>query len=71
MKICVTSQGDSLDSATDPRFGRCAWFVFVDPLVLGAVYVNARWHDDVPAVAADVDAWQHVDTVSSRIACFE
>jgi len=30
MKICVTSQGDSLESTVDPRFGRCAWFLIVD-----------------------------------------
>lgn len=30
-RICVTSQGDSLDAAIDPRFGRCAYFVIVDP----------------------------------------
>jgi predicted Fe-Mo cluster-binding NifX family protein len=30
MKICVTSQGDTLESRVDPRFGRCAWFMVVN-----------------------------------------
>lgn len=30
MKIAVTSQGDTLDSQLDPRFGRAAYIIVVD-----------------------------------------
>jgi predicted Fe-Mo cluster-binding NifX family protein len=30
VKICITAVGPKLDSATDPRFGRCAYFLILD-----------------------------------------
>jgi len=29
-KICITSQGNTLGSNVDPRFGRCQYFIIVD-----------------------------------------
>ncbi|MBN3033861.1 MAG: NifB/NifX family molybdenum-iron cluster-binding protein [Candidatus Saganbacteria bacterium] len=34
MKICVTAAAGSLDAAIDPRFGRCAFFIIIDPATL-------------------------------------
>jgi predicted Fe-Mo cluster-binding NifX family protein len=31
MKIAISSSGNNLDSPLDPRFGRCAYFLIVDP----------------------------------------
>lgn len=31
MKLAISSSGNSLDSALDPRFGRCPYFLIVDP----------------------------------------
>lgn len=30
MKICITSEGQTLDSNLDVRFGRCAYFIIFD-----------------------------------------
>jgi len=31
MKVAVSSNGDNLDAQLDPRFGRCAFFIVVNP----------------------------------------
>jgi predicted Fe-Mo cluster-binding NifX family protein len=34
MKICITSEGNNLDSRVDARFGRCQYFIIVDTQTL-------------------------------------
>ncbi len=31
MRICITAQSNNLESLVDPRFGRCQYFIIVDP----------------------------------------
>ncbi|AKB30162.1 hypothetical protein MSSAC_3842 [Methanosarcina siciliae C2J] len=31
MKICISAYGRDLDSEVDPQFGRCNYFVIIDP----------------------------------------
>jgi predicted Fe-Mo cluster-binding NifX family protein len=31
MKIVISSTGGNLDAEVDPRFGRCPWFIIIDP----------------------------------------
>lgn len=31
MRICVTAREQNLESEIDPRFGRCKYFIFIDP----------------------------------------
>jgi predicted Fe-Mo cluster-binding NifX family protein len=39
-KIAVTSEGPDLDDALDPRFGRAAGFIVVDPQTLEFEYLD-------------------------------
>ena len=39
-KIAVTSEGPSLDQPVDPRFGRAAGFMIVDPTDMSFEYVD-------------------------------
>jgi predicted Fe-Mo cluster-binding NifX family protein len=34
MRIAISSMGKDLDAQLDPRFGRCQYFIFVDPETL-------------------------------------
>ena len=61
MKICITSTGNSLDAQMDPRFGRCSYFVIVDP--------ETMQFEAVPNIAADASGGagiQSAQTVANK-----
>ncbi len=39
-KIAISAEGPSLDEALDPRFGRTAGFLVVDPVTLDFTYLD-------------------------------
>ena len=40
MKIAVSASGSSLDAEVDPRFGRCQYFIIIDPDTMEFEAVN-------------------------------
>jgi predicted Fe-Mo cluster-binding NifX family protein len=48
MKIAVTSAGKELTSAIDPRFGRAAYFILVDPESMEYQVVDNKQNFDLP-----------------------
>jgi predicted Fe-Mo cluster-binding NifX family protein len=40
MKLAVTSEGESLQSAVDPRFGRAKFFIVIDTETRAVVAVS-------------------------------
>ena len=34
MEICITAVSNNLDDAVDRRFGRCKFFIFIDPVTM-------------------------------------
>ena len=40
MKIAITSMGTTLENDVDSRFGRCAYFIIVDPETLEYEYID-------------------------------
>ena len=48
MKIAVTATGPELSSALDPRFGRAAYFILVDPETMPFEGLENRQNLDLP-----------------------
>jgi len=66
MKICVTSEGDDLDSKVDPRFGRCQYFMIVDEDYLQFEVIrnpNVEAMSGVGVQSAQLLASKQVETV--------
>ena len=55
MKIAISSSGKTLDSPLDPRFGRCAWFLVIDPADMLMRFLITK----APLKAAEPPSRQH------------
>jgi predicted Fe-Mo cluster-binding NifX family protein len=59
MKIALSTKGNTLDSEIDPRFGRSAFFILVDPETMGYEVVENKQNLQLPQ-GAGIQAAQAV-----------
>ncbi|MFC1698741.1 NifB/NifX family molybdenum-iron cluster-binding protein [Candidatus Omnitrophota bacterium] len=65
MKICITSQGDNLDSQVDPRFGRCQYFIITDTQTSGLEVIQNPNIDSMGG--AGIQSGQLVATKGAKV----
>jgi predicted Fe-Mo cluster-binding NifX family protein len=65
-KIAISSEGPGLDEALDPRFGRAAGFMLVDPQTLEFDYVD-NGSSQAMAQGAGIQAAEHVANSGAEI----
>ena len=65
-KIAVSSEGPNLDARVDPRFGRAAGFVVVDPQTMTFDYVD-NGSSQVMAQGAGIQAAEIVAGTGARV----
>ncbi len=66
MRIAITANGSTLNADVDPRFGRCAWFLIVDPDTLEFEAIensNATLGQGAGIQSAQTLAGRNVDAV--------
>jgi len=63
MKLAITATEDRLDSDIDPRFGRCKYFIFVDPDTMDFEVVS----NAASAGGAGIAAGQTVVTYGAKV----
>lgn len=65
-KIAITSEGPTLDDAVDPRFGRAAGFIVVDPQTLEFEYVD-NGASQTMAQGAGIQAAENVVRAGAQV----
>lgn len=65
-KIAITSEGPDMDALLDPRFGRAAGFVVVDPRTLEFEYVD-NGASQAMAQGAGIQAAENVARAGAKV----
>jgi predicted Fe-Mo cluster-binding NifX family protein len=65
-KIAVSSEGPDMDARVDPRFGRAAGFMIIDPATMAFEYVD-NGASQVMAQGAGIQAAEIVAATGARV----